>query len=338
MPDEPLDPAVRERVTALLVAGGRLNRNYLALSIASCAIATLGLLENSAAVIIGAMIVAPLMLPIQAIAFGALDGSAQTLRRGVVTLATGVAASVVLSALLAKSLGLSDFGAEILSRTRPNLLDLGIALTAGAIGAFASVRPSIANSLAGTAIAVALMPPLCVVGIGLANGRVDLSRGAALLFVTNLLGIAFASMVVFLLAGHAKRPAFSALGWTGALVALLVAPLAFSFENLVRQAALQNGLRLALTTKTATFRQATLVSSEFDWLSQPPTATLFVRSSAPFSPHQVALLEAFAERATGQRFQLVIESAQYERVTSAGGPPASGSSPSAVAPSSARHD
>ncbi len=183
------DRNTREEMTSALIEGSSLSANYVVLILASCAIATFGLLENSPAVIIGAMIIAPLMPVIEATAYGALEGSAPVFWRAVITLTCGVTIAVALSAVLARSVGLSDFGSEILSRTRPNLLDLGIALAAGAVGGFARVRPSIANTVAGTAIAVALMPPLCVVGIGIAAGEWQTSRGALLLFITNLLGI-----------------------------------------------------------------------------------------------------------------------------------------------------
>jgi uncharacterized hydrophobic protein (TIGR00271 family) len=311
----PPDGTDHDAVISSLVAGATLNTDYVALIVASCAIATFGLLENSPAVIIGAMIIAPIMPVIQAVAYGALEGTATIFWRGVVTLSLGVAAAVALSALLTKIVGLSAIGSEILSRTRPTLLDLGIALAAGAIGSFARVRSSIANTLAGTAIAVALMPPLCVAGIGIAGARWQVSLGAMLLFATNLLGITLASMFVLLLGGYAQRRAGAALGSTAALTMLIVVPLAISLRTLVREAALESALRDALTTQTVTFRQATLVSSRFDWLSSPPTVTLLVRSNVLLSPHQVALLEAFAERATGQRFKLILDVSQIERVT-----------------------
>jgi uncharacterized hydrophobic protein (TIGR00271 family) len=267
------------------------------------------------------MIIAPIMPVIQAAAYGALEGSATIFWRAAVTLALGVIASVALSALLAKVIGLSAMGSEILSRSRPNLLDLGIALAAGAIGSFARVRASIANTLAGTAIAVALMPPLCVAGIGIAGGRWEISLGATLLFTTNLLGITLAGMFVLLVGGYARRHARAALGWTAALTMFIVIPLALSLRTLVRDAALENALRDALTTRTATFRQATLVSSRFDWLSDPPQVTLLVQSNIMPSSHQVSLLEAFAQRATGQRFKLVIDVSQIQSVTSAGSGP-----------------
>lgn len=309
------DHTERAAMAASLDEGATFGLDYAVLILASCAIGTFGLLENSAAVIIGAMIIAPLMPVIQAVAFAALDGNARMFWRGLVTLSAGLLLAVGLAAVLEKVVGLSVFGAEILSRTRPNLLDLGIALAAGVVGAFARMRPSVMNAIAGTAIAVALMPPLCVVGIGLAAGEWKVGEGAMLLFVTNLLGITLASMCVFLLGGYARRRAGAALGWTSGLVALVVVPLALSLQTLVRQSALENALRQALTTRTVTFRSASLVSSEFDWLSRPPTATLLVRAQAPITPHQVSLLEDFARRATGQRFQLVIDVSQVQRVT-----------------------
>jgi uncharacterized membrane protein len=150
----------------------------------------------------------------------------------------------------------------------------------------------------------------------LASGR--LCAGAALLFTTNLLGITLTSMVVFLVAGISHRRAAAALVWTGALTAAIVVPLGFSFQTLVREAAIEHALREALVRQTVTFRQATLVSSQFDWIEHPPTATLLVRANIVPSPHQVALLEMFAQRVTGQHFRLVIDVAQTRRVTSSG--------------------
>jgi uncharacterized hydrophobic protein (TIGR00271 family) len=327
-----VDQDARDEMIRSLRGGAWLGVDYVALLLASCAIATLGLVENSAAVIIGAMIIAPLMAVIQAIAFGALEGDAKIFWRAATTLALGILTAVALSALLARSIGFLGFGNEILSRVRPNLLDLGIALAAGAIGGFARTRPSIANSLAGTAIAVALMPPLCVVGIGIAAGNWQISRGAALLFTTNLLGIMLASMIVFFLAGFARRHVTAALGWTAALAVLIVVPLGLSFRELIRETALENALRAALTHQTVTFRQATLVSSQFDWLIHPPIVTLLVRSDQRLSPHQVALLQAFARRVTGQPFQLIVDMSLTQRVTAAAHQPDDPSQSASSAP------
>ena len=125
-PTVPPGREAHDSVVASLTEASYLNSNYLALTIASSAIATFGLLENSPAVIIGAMIIAPLMSVIQACAYGAVGASLATFWRAAITLVLGVCASIIFSALLTWSVGLSGFGSEILSRTRPTLLDLGI--------------------------------------------------------------------------------------------------------------------------------------------------------------------------------------------------------------------
>lgn len=200
-----------------LMRESRLSLNYLMLVLGSCVIATLGLLANSPAVIIGAMIVAPLMLPIRGMAMGALDGNVLLFRTGILSLTVGTGIGVGVSFLLGCWVGLPNWGSEILARTQPNLLDLGVALAAGGISAFARVRKEIADSLAGVAIAVALMPPVCVIGLGLAHADWEISLGATLLYSTNLLGIALACMVTFLLMGYAPctRPV---LDWCGCSV------------------------------------------------------------------------------------------------------------------------
>lgn len=307
--------AVSLEFSSALADEARLSSSFVALSLGSSAIATFGLLENSAAVIIGAMIIAPLLAPIQALAYGVLDGSLKNIRASCVSLGAGSALAVGVSALLAHAIGLTILGSEVISRTRPNLLDLGIAIVAGSIGGFARTRPGISNMVAGTAIAVALMPPLCVLGIGLAGADDHIASGALLLFLTNLCGITLASTVVFFLAGYATRHVRSALFLTIGLTAVLVIPLTLSFSTLVHQDRLESALRLALTKHTVTFHDATLVSSSVDWSTTPPAATLLVRGSVPITPHQVSLLEAFAYTATTQRFRLIIFDDRIARVT-----------------------
>ena len=310
--------AASRELSSALAEEARLSSSFVALTLGSSAIATFGLLENSAAVIIGAMIIAPLLAPIQALAYGVLDGSISNIRASCISLTAGSVLAVGVSALLARAIGLTILGSEVMSRTRPNLLDLGIAIAAGLVGGFARTRPGISNTVAGTAIAVALMPPLCVLGIGLAAGDYSIAGGALLLFVANLFGITLASTVVFFLAGYATRHVRSALFWTIGLTAMLVIPLTLSFGTLVHQDRLESALRLALTKHTVTFHSASLVSSSVDWSTTPPAATLLVRGAVPITPHQVSLLEAFAFQTTRQHFRLIIFEGHEERVTASG--------------------
>ncbi|MDQ6699633.1 MAG: DUF389 domain-containing protein [Acidobacteriota bacterium] len=322
---KPARPHDHVRLRESLRSDEEFNLTFAVLVFASCLIATFGLLENSVAVIIGAMIIAPLMSPIQSFAFGAAKGEVSLFRGGLVTLAAGSVVAIVTSAIVGKLVGFSHFGSEVLSRTRPTLFDLGIAFAAGAVGGFAKVRPEVSSSVAGTAVAVALMPPLCVAGLELASGHVTAVLGALLLFVTNLLGITLACMIVYLLAGHTVLgKAHRAIGWTLALTAIVAVPLGISLFELLREARLEGTLRTALLQKTGTFQRAQLVSADFDWFTKPPTAHLLVRAQGPITPTQVSFLDSFAARATGQQFELVFDVIQMQEVTqtSAGAPQA----------------
>jgi uncharacterized hydrophobic protein (TIGR00271 family) len=302
--------------------------NFVALILASCAIATFGLLENNVAVIIGAMIVAPLIQPIGPLAFGALEGDARLLRGGFSTIVVGTVVAVLFSALLTRATAFQTFGSEIVARSQPNLLDLGVALAAGSVAAFARIRPSIAGTVAGTAIAVALMPPLCVVGIALATGSFDLARGAALLYLTNLLGIMAASMTVYVIAGYARtHRAAAAVFWTALAMAAIVVPLAAGTSTLLRQSRVEAALRAALVGGTVTFQRVDLVRTDFNWLTSPPEVHLLVRASQPITPNQVVQLEAFAKRRTGIDFRFFFDVSPVTEVTDDASVPAPATAP-----------
>ena len=300
-----------------LLEESTLNSSYLALIISSCVIATFGLLSNSTAVIIGAMIVAPLMLPIRGLALGALQGNVSLFRKATISVVVGTLLSVAIAWGLATVVSLPSFGSEILSRSQPTLLDLGIAVAAGAISGYAKVEPKISGSLAGTAIAVALMPPICVIGLGLAQASWWLSLGATLLYLTNLLGITLACMFTFLIAGYttltqAKKP----LGWTLALTAIILVPLGVSFFRLTQQAQLETNLRRALLNKTITFQRLELLKSDTDWFTNPPEVHLVVRAKKPVTPRQVQLLQEFLKRETGKSFTLIFQVSEVKEVRS----------------------
>lgn len=292
-----------------------LNTSYLILIIGSCAIATFGLLANSVAVIIGAMIVAPLMLPIRGLAFGALEGNVVLFRRGVVAVLVGTILAVVIAYSLGLLVQLPSYGSEIFARSEPTLLDLGIAVAAGTISGYAKIEPKISGSLAGTAIAVALMPPICVIGLGIAQSNWTLSLGATLLYLTNLLGITLSCMLTFFLAGYTPlHQARKVIGWTLAFTAILLLPLGASFTRLVRQTQLEKSLQRALVNRTVTFQRLQLLQINTNWLINPPEVRLSVRAKEPVTPRQVQLLEEFIEREMGQPFTLVFEVGQVEEV------------------------
>ncbi|MEG4118587.1 DUF389 domain-containing protein [Microcoleus sp. N9_B4] len=292
-----------------------LDINYLVLILGSCIIATFGLLANSAAVIIGAMIIAPLMLPIRGLAFGAVEGNVIIFRKGLIALAVGTVLAIFLACFLGALVQIPDFGSEVLARSKPTLLDLGIAIAAGGISGYAKVQPKVSATLAGTAIAVALMPPICVIGLGLSQANWSLSLGASLLYLTNLLGITLSCMLTFLMAGYTPlHRARKAIFWALALTAILVIPLGVSFAELIEQAQLEASLKRALLNRTITFQRVELIATDTNWLTKPPEVRLIVRSSEALTPKQVQLLEAFVEKEMGQPFTLIFQVSQVEEV------------------------
>lgn len=298
-----------------LTEEAKLDSTYLILIISSCIIATLGLLSNSVAVIIGAMIIAPLMLPIRSLAFGALEGDIVLFRRGIISVLIGTLLAVVLSYCVGYLAGISTFGSEILARSKPNLLDIGIAIVAGGISGYAKVQPKVSGTLAGTAIAVALMPPLCVIGLGLSHNNWLLSLGSLLLYLTNLLGIAFSCMITFSIVGYAPfSQARRALILAGVLTSFLLIPLGISFVDLVKQNRLETSLRQALLKRTITFQKVELIKTETNWLTNPPEVRLTVRSREVITPKQVQLLEEFVEMSMGQPFSLIFEVSQVQEI------------------------
>jgi uncharacterized hydrophobic protein (TIGR00271 family) len=184
---------------------------FFLLVVLSSVIATLGLVADSPAVIIGAMLVAPLMSPIIGLGLASITGDARLFRDAIVGLLEGALLAVVISTLLAmvnRSLPfvpLQELPTEVLARTHPNPNDLLVALAGGMAASYALALPQLSAALPGVAIATALMPPLCTVGIGLALGRGDVAGGALLLFVTNAITIAFACMLIFFVLGFSPR-------------------------------------------------------------------------------------------------------------------------------------
>jgi len=179
--------------------------NFFVLLLLATVIATYGVLSNSTATVIGAMIVAPLMGPIMATAAAVVMGSGQRTWRSLALVILGVLSVILLSTLLTLivpgiTISFTNNG-EIASRINPGLFALLTALGAGAAGAFITSRAEIADSMGGVAIAISLVPPLCVVGISISQGEWLAAGGALLLFMTNFFAILFAGGLVFMSLG-----------------------------------------------------------------------------------------------------------------------------------------
>ena len=245
--------------------------DYFLLVVLSGSIATLGLITDSAAVIIGAMLVAPLMSPIIALGLAMVTGNSQILKKSTSALVRGALLAIFLSFLLTQVnewlpfISLAEIPGEVLSRTHPSPIDLVIALAGGAAASYALTNPKLSAALPGVAIATALMPPVCTVGVSLALGRWEMAAGALLLFLTNAIAISFISGVVFFLRGF--RPAMQNNQhrvprslWLAALItAIMLVPLSYTSYQLFRQASDYRRVQEAVHVELAGFHDLDLV-------------------------------------------------------------------------------
>lgn len=199
-------PKQKPKIYAQIYDGADLSSlSYWLEIVFSAGIAALGLVLNSPAVIIGAMLISPLMGPIMAAGLALAAGDLYLAVKAILNLAASISLSIVFSAFIVWLLPFHSVTGEILARINPTLLDLGVALFSGLAGSVAVSRfggIEAVTTLPGVAIAVALMPPLCTIGFGLGSGaNTRIMGGAGLLFLTNLVAIVASAFVVFLLTG-----------------------------------------------------------------------------------------------------------------------------------------
>ncbi len=204
-----LDPEERGFLTDKLFFEGALQRQrfwrFVVLMFLSVSIATFAVVQDSTAVVIGAMLIAPLMIPIMATTAALTMGWPKRAWRASMTVLFGVVFAVLVAWVTVQALpNVPDpvSTSQITSRTSPTMIDMLIALAAGAAGAFALTRRDVSDSLPGVAIAVALVPPLSVVGVTLEAGQYSDAAGALLLFATNFVSILIAGGLVFVLTGY----------------------------------------------------------------------------------------------------------------------------------------
>lgn len=182
-------------------AGGTWNVDFVVMMGLSTALAAFGLLNNSPAAVIGAMLVAPLMSPLLGAGFALVQGNVNLFRGCIKAMTYGIVVSLAVSLVIGLITPGYDPTAEVEARGQVNLLDLAVALLSGMAAAYATARPGLAATLSGVAIAAALVPPLAVVGIAAASGEFVLSGFSAVLFLTNVVAIILGAGLVFRLLG-----------------------------------------------------------------------------------------------------------------------------------------
>ncbi len=231
---------------------------FWVLLVLSSLIAAGGVVGNSTPAVIGAMIVAPLATPIYGVALATVIGSARRLRTALLLLVGGIAVNIALGVIV----GLVtfermpvDLNPQIVGRTSPTLLDLGVATATGVAGAFALARRDVSNILAGVAIAISLVPVLAVVGITLGAGHFTQAVGALLLFLANVAAILIGGVVVFGAAGFGRaardrdpRIARRAHAFVAIFVVVILVPLSLETLRTYRYENWKNKVDATATT------------------------------------------------------------------------------------------
>ena len=232
-----------EDLFKVLRVNSKISTPFMVMMVLSTLIATFGLFANSSPVIIGAMILAPIISPIVSFAMGMVRYDVTMLKKGFVTITAGTLMSLAFAAAIALIIPLKIITFEIEARLSPTLLDMGIAVTSGIAAAYAHSKESIAKSLAGVAIAVALVPPLSVAGIGIGWWDWQVFSGAILLYATNLAGIILFAGLTFLVLGFAPfKRAKMGLVYTFIIVILVTVPLSLSFNRIMQEASITKAL------------------------------------------------------------------------------------------------
>ncbi|MBU2032615.1 MAG: DUF389 domain-containing protein, partial [Alphaproteobacteria bacterium] len=238
----------------------------------SAGIAILGMLLSSPAVVIGAMLIAPLIGPIIGAGFALAIGDYGWLAGSARALVAGTVLGVALTALIVFVSPLQTITPEIASRTQPNLFDLGVAVFSALAGAYAMIRGR-EGTIVGVAIATALMPPLAAVGFGLATANWTVFWGASLLYITNLMTIALVATLMARLYGFSHTLSERQTRWqTIMIVVIFVAlaiPLFFSLRQIVWET---NAARNIRATLVASFEADVRISEiDFDLDADPIT-------------------------------------------------------------------
>lgn len=274
--------------------------SYLTLMLLATLLATFGLFANSTPVIIGAMILAPLMGPIISMALGTLRQDEGLMITSARSIGVGTALSIACAVLATWLIPLNTINSEIAARISPTLLDLGVAVVSGVAGAYAHARAEVAKSLAGVAIAVALVPPLAVAGIGLGWGDFTVFWGAFLLYLTNLVGIILAAVLTFLFLGYSPfHRARRGLALTFLLVLVLSIPLALSFSHMVQEGRIKQQLE-GIVLDDIQLRHVQVRPGK------PTRVSLTMVSSGTIDEQQMDAVKLLIEQKLAQEIQLEV--------------------------------
>lgn len=308
-PAGPADAAEQAKAAAVIAEGAELGPRFGFMVVMSCGIAILGLLQNSAAVIIGAMLISPLMAPIVALGFSLCLLDYREMQRSLVTLAAGILLALTTAILIVLASPLRDPTQEILARTQPNLFDLLVAVFSGLAGGYAVIKGR-GETIVGVAIATALMPPLAVTGYGLATAQANVAMGSGFLFMTNLLAIALSVSLVARWYGFGPLAASNRHTWQAAIVfttfAALSVPLGLSLMHIAKRSRLEHTTRAEVAAYLAR-HDARLSTLRVDVASGGRSSIDAVALTQAYLPEATQDIKRQLQKRLGQPVEVVLQ-------------------------------
>ena len=302
--------------------GRQFDAVYFVMLVLACLIALLGLLLNSPAVIIGAMLISPLMGPILACGLSLTVADWQVGKKAARNVALSVAEAILITVVATRLSPLRELTPEILARTNPNLMDLLIAFFSGLAGTLAlSSRKTAMTILPGVAIATAVLPPLVTVGYGIGTLQWSVARGALMLFFTNFAAIVLSAGLVFLLIGvrpraFTERQNFISRHRISIAVLILVGlsiPLLETLRSAAQQAQLRKEASELLMRRLAKSQDRQLDSVKLQIAKDHVGVAAIVQTSRFIEPQEVQSLQSELTKVMGRPVQLELQQLQLAK-------------------------
>lgn len=305
------------------------DRAFVTMNTLAAIVACYGLLADSGAVVIGAMIIATLLGPISAFSLAIVDGELALQRRALLALLGGALLVLGISYVIGWINRDVPLTHEISSRTAPTILDLAIAVAGGAAGTYATISRKFSANLVGVAVATALVPPLAVVGMCLARGLNQMALGAALLFGMNLLGIQAASSIVLWMNGFHKIISQRQSGKhliarnlvSPLIIGALAVSLSVSFYKTLAQQQFETNVRDSLKQTLKQYPGVYMADLRFeapDEFDPKNRVVCVVRSPYSLGPDKVQFLQDRLPKTDGQSIELHVRSVLTSEVTTKG--------------------
>ncbi len=318
-------PARIKTVIEEISYGSEPKVSFYALLTTASLIASFGLIANSTAVIIGAMLVSPLMTPIIGISLALVRGDTTLLGRAIRAEALGVVLSVSIAAILGLFPLALQVTPEMLSRTEPNLMDLLVAVLAGFAGTYALIDSRLSPALPGVAIATAIVPPLANSGLCLAMGAYLGAWGSFLLFFANFLAILLVSSATFIAAGMAPKIHWAdrwdlarRFGMAGVGFILVAALLTHTLVKIVRDRYLSNAVKTEISAAFSRFPSTSLVSTIQQEYQDKLYVLATVRTPKVIDPNQVKVIQDNLSRRLDTPTELIVRAILAKDVSATG--------------------